>query len=68
MRKGTKAKIERQKRALERFSMIPQVGWEKACRPRTNIKRFKDEDAYAGYFANKIHEKSALQVRLRNAA
>lgn len=68
MRKGTKAKIERQTRALARFGMIVERDWRTACRPHTNIKRFADEDAFAGYFARKIREKSSLKVRLRHAA
>lgn len=67
MRKGTKARIERQKRALARFSMVHQVAWEAALLPNTYIRRFKDEDAYAVYYARKIQEKSALQVRIQKA-
>lgn len=68
MRKGTKAKIERQKRALARFTRFTQVDWQKHCRPGTNIKRFATEDDYADYFARKLTEHASLQVRLRNAA
>ncbi len=67
MRNGTKALIERRKRAMARFEMVRQVDWEGACFPNTNIKRWKTEDEYAAYFARKIKERSALTVRLRNA-
>ena len=68
MRKGTKARIERRKRAQARFEMVPQAGWQQACFPHTNIKRWKSEDEYAAYFARKIKENAALAVRLRSVA
>ncbi len=64
MRKGTKARIERRKRALACFQMVHQVDWERTCFPLTNIKRWRTEDEYAAYFANKIKERASLQVRL----
>lgn len=61
MRKGTKARIARQKRALERLIIRKEPGFYP-------FGPFADEDAYAAYYARKIHEKSALQVRTKNAA
>lgn len=66
IRCGTKARIERQKRALARLQVVPQSSWETACWPQTNIKRFRDEDHYADYYARKLTERSSLRVSLHH--
>lgn len=65
-RRGTRARIERRKRAMARLSIIPERDWKIAVQPNTNIRRFKDEDEFATYFARKNQERSALQVKLLN--
>lgn len=57
----TKAKQQRQKRALERFIILKRD----AFKPLTNIRRFKSDDEYEAYVARKVRERSALHVAVR---
>lgn len=60
MRNGTKAARERQKRAYERFHILPRD----AKRPRTNIKRFMTDEEYGHYLAAKRFEQDALAFQM----
>jgi len=57
----TRAKYERCKRALERFTILKRD----AFRPKTNIPRFRTDDEHEVYIVRKVREKSALQAAVR---
>lgn len=58
---ATKAKQQRQKSAWARFSILKAD----ACKPHTNIRRFKDEDAHEVYLVRKNREKAALKAAVK---
>jgi len=61
---ATKAKQQRQLRALQRFHVFKRDDvW-----PHVNIRRFRTDEEWEVYVVRKMREKAALTAAMRDAA